>query len=375
MSARSSAEAIFSAALEQPTPLARAAFLDEACAGDGALRRRVERLLAAYPMAGGFLERPVEVDPDVPAGAPPDMMDGGVDLCRGGSSSEPPPDDTALDFLAPSPRPDSLGRLGHYEVLELVGRGGMGIVLRAFDEKLRRIVAIKVLAPQVAKSAAAQRRFVCEARAAAAVSHDNVIAIHAVEDSGPMPYLVMQFIDGCSLQEKLERAGPLPLKEIVRIGLQVATGLAAPHSQGLVHRDVKPANILLEDVVERVKITDFGLARAVDDASLSQSGVIAGTPAYMSPEQARGEHVDQRSDLFSLGSVLYALCTGHAPFRASTTVAVLKRICDDTHRPVREVNPEIPDWLEAVVARLLAKDPADRFASAAEVTAAQVNTW
>jgi WD40 repeat protein len=143
--------------------------------------------------------------------------------------------------------------------------------------------------------------------------------------------------------------------------------LAAAHAQGLVHRDVKPANILLENGIERVKITDFGLARAADDASLTQSGVIAGTPAYMSPEQASGQRVDQSSDLFSLGSVLYALCAGHAPFRAETTMAVLRRVCDDTPRPLREVNPDVPDWLEAIIAKLHAKGPAGRFQSAAEL--------
>src|SRR5206468_1859568 len=131
--------------------------------------------------------------------------------------------------------------------------------------------------------------------------------------------------------------------------------------------DVKPSNILLENGVERVKLSDFGLARLVDDASLSQSGLIAGTPMYMSPEQAEGRHVDHRSDLFSLGTVLYTLCTGHTPFRATNTIAVLKRVCEDTPRPIREVNPEIPDWLAAVVDRLLAKNAADRFASAKEV--------
>ena len=181
------------------------------------------------------------------------------------------------------------------------------------------------------------------------------------------PFLVMQFIDGPTLQAKVERTGPLPLKEVVRIGLQIADGLAAAHSHGLVHRDVKPDNILLENGTERVKITDFGLARAVDDASLSQSGLIAGTPAYMSPEQANGEPVDHRSDLFSLGSVLYALCAGHAPFRANTTMAVLKRVCDQTPCPLREVNAEVPDWLAAIIAKLHAKSPAQRFQTAAEV--------
>src|SRR5262249_9623870 len=154
-----------------------------------------------------------------------------------------------------------------------------------------------------------------------------------------------QFVDGVSLQEKIERTGSLPLKEALRIGLHVAEGLAAAHRQGLVHRDVKPANILLENSVERVKITDFGLARAGDDASLTPSGVVAGTPMVMSPEQARGEPVDFRSDLFSLGSVLYTMCAGRPPFRAPTTMAVLKRVCEETPRPIREVNPELPPWL------------------------------
>jgi WD40 repeat protein/serine/threonine protein kinase len=349
MNDRSPAEAIFFAALERATAAERAAFLDEACAGDEGLRRRVECLLAAHAQAGDFLERPVEEATDLAAAAP-----------------QPETGET-LDFLAPSQRPDALGRLGHYEVLEVVGRGGMGVVLRAFDDKLHRVVAIKVLAPQLATTGAARQRFVREARATAAVSHDHVIDIHAVEDAGPVPYLVMQFVDGPTLQEKLERGGPLPLPEVLRIGRQVAAGLAAAHAQGLVHRDVKPANILLENGVERVKITDFGLARAVDDASVSQSGLIAGTPAYMSPEQANGEQVDHRSDLFSLGSVLYTLCAGHAPFRANTTMAVLMRVCEDTPRPLREVNPEVPDWLAAIIAKLHAKSPAERYQSAAEV--------
>ena len=150
--------------------------------------------------------------------------------------------------------------------------------------------------------------------------------------------------------------------------MQTAAGLAAAHAQGLVHRDIKPANILLENGVERVKLTDFGLARAVDDASLTQSGVVAGTPLFMAPEQARCETVDHRADLFSLGAVLYAMCTGRSPFRASTTLGVLRRVSDDPHRPVREVNPEIPHWLAAIVDRLLAKDRAQRYQSAAEVS-------
>src|SRR5205823_5802398 len=203
-------------------------------------------------------------------------------------------------------------------------------------------------------------------RAAAAVSHDHIVTIHAVEP-GDLPYLVMEFVSGISLQARLDRDGPLPPRDIARIGLQAANGLAAAHAVGLVHRDIKPANILLENSVERVKITDFGLARAADDANLTQSGVITGTPNYMSPEQAAGTPVDARSDLFSLGSVLYALCTGHPPFRAETPLAVLRRVCDDPVRAPREANPDVPDWLDAIVRKLLAKNPADRFQTADEV--------
>src|SRR5262249_46292193 len=169
---------------------------------------------------------------------------------------------TDLSFLAPPSEPGPLGRLDHYEVLEVVGRGGMGIVLRARDTKLRRVVAIKVLAAPLAASSTARQRFLREARAAAAVRDDHVVAIYAVCDDAPVPYLVMEFIDGCTLEALLCRGEPLEVKEILRIAIQVASGLAAAHQHGLIHRDIKPANILLESGVQRVKLTDFGLARA-----------------------------------------------------------------------------------------------------------------
>jgi serine/threonine protein kinase len=276
-------------------------------------------------------------------------------------------DDLSLTFLTPSDQPGHLGRLGPYEILEVIGRGGMGIVLKAFDPSLQRVVAIKVLAPHLATSGTARRRFIREAQAAAAVSHDHVITIHAVEENHRPPYLVMQYIAGMSLQQRLDQAGPLGLKEVLRIAMQTAAGLAAAHAQGLIHRDIKPANILLENGLDRVKITDFGLARAADDASVTQSGFVPGTPQYMAPEQARGEPLDHRADLFSLGSTLYAMCTGRPPFRASSTLAVLRRVADDTPRPIKELNPDIPTWLAAIIEKLHAKHPANRFQSAAEL--------
>jgi hypothetical protein len=353
-------EAVFAAALEKSSPAERAAYLDEACSGDATLRQRVEALLQSHTGAGGFLETPA-IQRAV------ENLEG--QACPGATQAEQTgdPDGLSLDFLAPSRRPDSLGRLGHYEILESIGRGGMGVVFRAFDDKLHRVVAVKVMAPQVATNATARKRFVREAQAAAAIRNEHVIDIYAVEEANGLPYLAMEYIAGISLQERLDRSGPLALKETLRVGMQTAAGLAAAHGQGLIHRDVKPSNILLENGVERVKISDFGLARAADDASLSQSGVVAGTPQYMAPEQARGEAVDHRADLFSLGSVLYAMCIGRAPFRASKTMAVLKRVCEETPRPIREINPEIPDWLVGIVTKLHAKNAADRFQSAAEV--------
>ena len=332
---------------------------------DAAWRQALDRLAAGaqtWEAVADFLPQPPLVADDVlrsaiASGMPPTMAD------------HPPTsaDDGKLGFLDPSEDANYLGGFGPYLVERVVGRGGFGIVLKALDPQLRRIVALKVLAPHFASHTAACQRFLREGRAAASVVHDHVITIHGVGDQ-PLPHLVMQYVAGQSLQEKIDACGPLGVKEVLRIGVQTAAGLAAAHKQGQVHRDIKPANILLENGVERVKITDFGLARAADDASMTQSGTVAGTPQYMSPEQARGETVDCRSDLFSLGSVLYAMCAGRPPFRATTTMGVLKRVCDDPPRPLREVNPEVPDWLADIIGRLMAKNPADRFASAAEVS-------
>lgn len=204
-------------------------------------------------------------------------------------------------------------------------------------------------------------------RAAAAITHDCIIDIYGVSEANGLPYIVMPFARGPSLQNRIDRSGPLTTVEVVRIGKQIAAGLAAAHEGGLVHRDIKPANILLNEGIERLWITDFGVARAMDDASMTKTGVIAGTPQYMSPEQARGESVDHRSDLFSLGSVLYIACTGRAPFRSEAAYGILRRITDTDPRPIREVNPDIPDWLCQIIRRLMAKHPSDRFQSAADV--------
>lgn len=272
-----------------------------------------------------------------------------------------------LEFLQPSLKPGSLGLLGHYEVLEVLGHGGFGVVLRAFDEKLQRVVAIKVLSANLASTSPARKRFVREARAGARVRHENIVQIYAVEEL-PVPYLVMEFIPGQTLQQRIDEKGPLEVQEILVIGQQIASGLAAAHEQGLIHRDVKPCNILLESGTElKVKITDFGLARTADDASISQSGLISGTPMYMAPEQAKGETLDHRVDLFSLGSVLYAMTTGRPPFRAANTLAVMKRVTEEDPRPIPEIIPETPNWLCKIIGKLHAKDRTQRWQTAAEV--------
>lgn len=277
----------------------------------------------------------------------------------------PPQIAQVLETLHPTDDPAMLGRLGGYEISGAIGAGGMGVVLKGLDRALDRTVAIKVMAPHLATSGAARQRFSREARAAAAVIHPNVIAIHSVCTDATLPYLVMPYIGGASLQKRIDSEGPLPVLDILRIAIQIAAGLSAAHHQGLVHRDIKPANILIDQGIERLVITDFGLARAVDDASMTRTGVIAGTPQFMSPEQARGEAIDARSDLFSLGSVLYTLCTGRVPFRADSALAVLRRITDSEARPIAEINPAIPPWLVHIVDRLHAKTPPQRYPSAA----------
>jgi serine/threonine protein kinase len=282
------------------------------------------------------------------------------------------------DFLEPPRRQDILGQIGPFEIVEVIGRGAMGVVFKAIDPALDRTVAIKVLARQLGLTASARERFLREARAVAAISHHNVVRLHAIEDQGRHPYLVMEYVAGTSLQERLDRGGPMGMSEILRIGEQIAAGLAAAHLGGVVHRDVKPANILLEAPSPptdggsqgergdqcRVKLTDFGLARE-SEGGLTQVGAAVGTPLYMSPEQARGEAVDHRADLFALGGVLYRLCAGRPPFEAGNSLALLRRICEEEPRPLAK--GAVPVWLTDLIGHLLAKDPARRPVSAAEV--------
>ncbi len=272
------------------------------------------------------------------------------------------------DPFGPPRRPGSLGRLAHYEVEAFLGRGAFGTVVRAFDEKLQRQVAIKLLSSNFGPESSAYQRFLREARAAATIRHDNVVQIYAVEET-PCAYIVMECVAGETLQDRLDRDGKLDVAEAVTIAAQAARGLAAAHECGLVHRDIKPCNILVETIAGelRVKIADFGLALSKQDARLTQSGMVAGTPMYMAPEQASAHTLDGRADLFSLGSVLYALLTGVAPFGDSNPSLVLGRIVGHEPKPLRERAPHVPLAVCKVVAKMHAKNPEHRYQTGKEV--------
>ncbi len=289
----------------------------------------------------------------------------GEDLA--GHGSEPSVPGVDLSFLDSPTHPEMLGRIGRYEVESLIGRGGMGVVLRAFDSDLHRSVAVKVMAPEWAASVPARRRFAREAQAAASIAHENVIPIYNVESSAPLPYLVMRYIPGTTLENWVKTQDLPDASTILRVAVQLAEGLSAAHRHGLIHRDIKPGNVLVGENVDRVWITDFGLARAADSVTLTRTGVIAGTPHYMSPEQARGESLDHRSDLFSLGGVLFFLCTGRPPFEAENTLSVLHKIVSERPESLASIRNDLPPSLVSLVRRLLARSPDRRPHDCAEL--------
>lgn len=313
-------------------------------------------LLTSDPLIQPRAERPAAVR----CGEPPDEAttphgtDTGATLSLHGAP-----------FLAPPQVPGEFGRLGNYRVLKVLGEGGMGIVFQAEDLQLGRQVALKVVRPEAAAAPDARARFLREARACAALKNDHVITIHQVGEERGVLFMAMELLEGMPLDRWLKEGGTPDLAQILRIGRETAAGLAAAHAKGLVHRDVKPGNLWLEQDYGRIKILDFGLARLqTEDVHLTQTGLVVGTPSHMAPEQAGGGVVDERCDLFSLGVVLYRLCSGQQPFRGETTMALLTSLAVDAPRSVRSLNPEVPAELSELIDRLLEKRPEDRPASA-----------
>ena len=256
---------------------------------------------------------------------------------------------------------------GAYSLEGEIGRGGMGVVYRAHDEKLKRTVAVKVLPPELAFRRDIRARFVREAETAARLSHPNIVPIHTVGESDDLVYFVMGYVDGESLSVRIKRRGRLSIEESRRIMRETADALAAAHQQGVIHRDVKPDNILLEGTRGRVMVTDFGIAKALsaEGGTLTDTGIAIGTPAFMSPEQAAGERViDGRSDLYSLGIVAYQMLAGELPFQAPTVPGLLMKQIGTPPVPIDRLRPDAPDDLALTVMRCLEKDPEDRWPTA-----------
>jgi formylglycine-generating enzyme required for sulfatase activity len=299
------------------------------------------------------------------------------DPTRSPDAGQPEHEAGLTSFLAPRQADDELGRLGGFRILKILGHGGMGVVFQGEDPKLGRKVAIKAMLPHLAGSKSSQERFLREARTAAALEHDHIVPILQVGEDRGAPYIVMPFLKGEPLDARLQREKKLPLAEVLRLGAEIAEGLAAAHEQGLIHRDIKPGNIWLEaspgrkSGEYRIKILDFGLARATSgEHHLTQTGAVIGTPAYMAPEQAQSQNIDGRADLFSLGVVLYRLSTGAMPFRGHDTMSTLLSLAMDNPKPPRELNADVPEELSNLVMKLLEKKPAERIGSASEVVQA-----
>jgi serine/threonine protein kinase/dienelactone hydrolase len=338
-----SAEQLFGAVLDL-APEHRSAFLDDACRNQPELRRRVEELITVNERAGGFMEQPV-LTPD---GASASSMTTTIGHHLGAGN-----------------------KLGRYSIIEPLGSGGMGVVYRARDEKLERVVAIKILAPGMLTGDEARRQFRKEALALAKLNHDHIAAVYDVGEQDGVDYIVMECVPGESLAAKL-KSGPLSVEDATSIALQIAQALEEAHEHGVIHRDLKPANVVITPK-GHAKVLDFGLAKLLAplaaDATLSlaETHLLAGTPLYMSPEQAQGQRLDTRTDLWSLGVIYYESLTGRAPFHAESSIALLRAIVDETPMPVRRCRPDVPPLADQIAARALEKNAATRYQSASEM--------
>jgi tRNA A-37 threonylcarbamoyl transferase component Bud32/tetratricopeptide (TPR) repeat protein len=324
-------DSVFGHALPLPES-ARSAYLDESCSTDPELRAQVERLLAASDSAGGFLES--------------------LDTGRAGRLLES--------------STETGGTIGRYKVIRKIGSGGMGVVYLAEDASLKRQVAVKVLAPWLDASSAANRRLVDEARAASAIDHPNIATVHEIgETEDGRLFITMSYYEGDTLRDRMAR-GHLSMAEAADIAMQTARGLSAAHERGIIHRDIKPENILLRPD-GTVKIVDFGIAEMEEQQALTQTTTAVGTAAYMSPEQTFASSVDSRTDLWSLGVVLYEMLAQERPFRGGTRDEIIVSIQSEPLRMNRQIEQHAPASLRAIVERCLQKEPAARYQSADEL--------
>jgi hypothetical protein len=283
------------------------------------------------------------------------------------------PEDVAqltAKLLRPPRRPGELGWIGNFRVLEFLGGGSTALVFRAEEIALHTPVALKIMKPAENDDGESRQRFVREGKAAAGLEHDHIATVYQVSEDRGIPFIVMRLLHGETLAQRLRTQPTLPIDVLLRIGREIALGLTAAHEKGLVHRDIKPPNIWLESPGDRVKILDFGLAEPTADAKSSRTGAIVGTPAYMSPEQARGAAADPRSDLYNLGCVLYRMAAGRPPLVADDPPALLRAVAREEPPLLLEFRPDAPPELAHLVARLLAKSPDDRPGSAAETAEA-----
>ncbi len=334
-----SAEEIFEAALDMPVER-RPAYLVEACGGSSQLRDDVERLLRDYQQMGDFLD-------DSPVGA----------------KKEDAPEFVGQTLSAGQ-------KLGRYTVMEAIGSGGMGAVYRARDEKLERLVAIKILSPGLVTDDESRRRFRKEALALAKLSHPHIAAVYDVGEQDGIDYLVMECVPGQTLSAT-SKAGQLSVERATSILLEIAGALEEAHEQGVIHRDLKPANVMVTPR-GHPKVLDFGIAKllaplAPDATASLETGFLIGTPLYMSPEQAQGNPVDARTDLWSLGVIYFQLLTCRTPFEGDNNIAILHAILTDPPTPLRTLRPDAPQLASQIIDRCLQKDPADRYQSAAEI--------
>src|SRR5215831_18885446 len=337
---------LLEAALERPEP-ERAAFLDQACAGDEELRLEVESLLISDARPEALIESP---------------------LAR-----------VAADlFTDIPPKPGKGALIEHFEIISRIGAGGMGEVYLARDTRLGRRVALKLLPPSLTADPQLRARFFREAQLASALDHPNICTIHEVGQSSGFFFIAMQYIEGRSLKLLID-SRPLKLDALLSISLQAADALAAAHGLGIIHRDIKSTNIIINPRGQ-VKVLDFGLAKLMDrgglkegtaepelTSQLTRTGALMGTPSYMSPEQARGERVDHRSDIFSLGVVIYEMASGEVPFKKKFQAEIMNAVINEPHTPLADLNQEVPAELSGIIDRALSKDPAGRYQTIREM--------